>query len=105
MATDDDDLIGLHAFSSDGAKLGKVRRAFSAGDRRYVEIGGFLSRDIIVPAEGARRIGDERVELGYKNIYLDHAPEHRGKGEPTQEELARVDDYYRQAEESPRRAA
>ena len=50
-----------------------------------------------MPAEGARKTTDERVELNYKTIYLDRGPEHRGKDEPTQEELSRVDDYYRTA--------
>jgi ribosomal 30S subunit maturation factor RimM len=97
MATIESDLVGLHAFSSDGAKLGKVKRVFETGGRRYVEIGGFLSRELVVPAEGARKTTDERVELNFKNIYLDRGPEHKGKGEPTQEELSRVDDYYRTA--------
>ncbi len=97
MTTIDSDLVGLHAFSSDGAKLGKVKRVLEAGGRRYVEVGGFLARDLIVPAEGARKTTDERVELSYRNIYLDRAPEHRGKDEPTQEELARIDQYFRTA--------
>jgi ribosomal 30S subunit maturation factor RimM len=97
MATIDSGLVGLHAFSSDGAKLGKVKRVFEAGGQPYLEVGGFLSRDLIVPAEGAHKTTEERVELSYKNIYLDRAPEHRGKGEPTQEELSRVDKFYRTA--------
>jgi ribosomal 30S subunit maturation factor RimM len=97
MATIDSDLVGLHAFSSDGAKLGKVKRVLELRGRRYIEIGGFLSRELIVPAEGARKTTDERLELNYKNIYLDHAPVHKGKDEPTQEELDRVDRYYRSA--------
>ena len=97
MTSIDSDLVGLHAFSSDGAKLGKVKRVLEADGRRYVEVGGFLTRDLIVPAEGARKTTDERVELSYRNIYLDRAPEHRGKDGPTQEELARVDQYFRTA--------
>jgi ribosomal 30S subunit maturation factor RimM len=97
MTTIDSDLVGLHAFSSDGAKLGRIKRVFEVGGRRYVEVGGFLSRDLIVPAEGARKTTDERVELSYKNISLDRAPEHRGKDAPTQEELSRVDQFYRKA--------
>jgi hypothetical protein len=87
----------LHAFSSDGAKLGKVKRVYDSGGRRYVEIGGFLSRDLVIPAESAHKTSDERLELGFKNIYLERAPEHKGRSEPTQDELAQVDRYYRTA--------
>jgi hypothetical protein len=97
MATIDSDLVGLHAFSSDGAKLGKVRRVYDSGGRRYVEIGGFLSKEFVVPAESAHKRSDERLELDFKNIYLERAPEHKGKSEPTPDELAQVDRYYRTA--------
>jgi ribosomal 30S subunit maturation factor RimM len=97
MATIDSDLVGLHAFSSDGARLGKVKRVLDIRGRRYIEIGGFLSRELIVPGEGVRKTTDERVELSYMSIYLDRAPEHRGNDEPTQEELVRVDKFYRTA--------
>ena len=79
------------------AKLGKIKRVFEVGGRRYIEVGGFLSRDLIVPAEGASKATDERVEADYKNIYLDRAPEHHGKAEPTEEELSRIDQFYRTA--------
>jgi ribosomal 30S subunit maturation factor RimM len=97
MATIDSDLVGLHAFSSDGAKLGKVKRVLEIGGRRYLEIGGFLTRGLVVPAEAARKATEERVELTYKNIYFDRAPEHKGKAEPTQDELDSIVRYYRTA--------
>jgi ribosomal 30S subunit maturation factor RimM len=96
MATSDSDLIGLHAFSRDGAKLGRVKRVIEAGGKRYLEIGGFLSRDIIVPEEGAK-FSDVRVEVNYKNIFLQRAPEHRSSTEPSPAELSQVDDFYSKA--------
>jgi hypothetical protein len=95
--TIDNDLVGLHAFSSDGVKLGRVKRVHDSGGRRYVEISGFLSKELVIPAQNARKTSDERLELDFKNSYVERAPEHRGKAAPTQDELVRVDRFYRHA--------
>ena len=94
---DESGLIGLHAFSSDGAKLGKIRDVIQAGGKSYLVIRRFLSKDLIVPADGARKSGDIRVEVNFKNIYIDHGPEHARGDEPSPAELHDVDDYYRRA--------
>ena len=96
MATSDRDLIGLHAFSSDGAKLGRVKEVLETGGRTYLVIHRSLSKDLIVPTDGARR-ADVRVDVGYENLLLERAPQHEIKGEPTADELARIDQFYDRA--------
>ena len=94
MAISDQELIGLHAFSQDGTKLGKIKDVIEAGDSSYLVIGRFLSKDLLVPAGTATRSG-VRVEVPYSGSYLDMAPERSSKGGGlTAEERSRLEKFY-----------
>ena len=94
MATDSE-LIGLHAFSRDGTKLGKIKDVIEAGDTSYLVIGRFLSKDLLVPSTAAVRSG-ERVEVPYPGSYLDVAPPRSSKGSGlTPEERDRLERFYK----------
>ena len=96
MATTDRELTGLHAFSRDGTKLGKIKDVIQAGETSYLVIGRFLSKDLLVPSAAASRSG-ERVEVPYTSSYLDMAPARSSKsGELSPEERSRLERFYQE---------
>jgi len=67
-------IVGLPAFSQDGSKLGKVKgRLFSGESAKYLVIGTFLSRGMVVPTDVVEECGDT-VVVPFTRSYLDMAP-------------------------------
>jgi PRC-barrel domain len=94
MATEESELIGLHAFSRDSTKLGKIKDVIEAGDASYLVIGRLLSKDLLVPSSVAKRSG-ERVEVPYTGSYLDMAPTRSSKGSGlTRKRRSRLERFY-----------
>jgi len=69
------DLVGLKAFSREGAKLGKVKSVVSddAETRDYLVIARSLRRDLVIPIDTVATPGD-RVVVPHTSSFCDSAP-------------------------------
>jgi hypothetical protein len=85
--------VGRAVYSRDGAKIGKLKRL--VGEKgAYLVVGRFLSADLLIPADLAEESGD-RLVLPFGSSFLDSAPQIKAKGEPSAEERARLERFYR----------
>ena len=96
MTTAVDELVGLQAFSRDGAKLGKIRILIGddATDRRYLVISRFLARDLIVPVDAVETPGG-RVVVPHGSAFIDSAPSFKARGMLTRDEGDRLESFYK----------
>ena len=88
------DLVGLQAFSHDGAKIGKVKDVVTARDSsdEFLVIGRFLSQ-LVVPAEVAECPG-ECVVVPFSSSFLDMAPSIKSRGTLSSEDCRRLTTFY-----------
>ena len=95
MTTVVHELVGLEAFSRDGAKLGKVRALIGddATDRTYLVISRFLARDLVVPMDVVEAPG-AKVVVPHGSAFIDSAPSFRVKGMLTRQEGDRLESFY-----------
>ena len=91
-----DELVGLEAFSRDGARLGKIRALIGddATDRAYLVISRFLARDLIVPLDAIETPGG-KVVVPHGSAFIDSAPAFKAKGMLTRDEGDRLESFYK----------
>lgn len=85
--------VGRVVYAKDGTKIGKLKGLVGDG-APYLVVGRLLSRDLLIPADLAEESGD-RLVLPFGSSFLDSAPQIKAKGEPSAEERARLERFYR----------
>jgi ribosomal 30S subunit maturation factor RimM len=95
MATATDrDFMGLPAFSRDGTKLGKVKDVIQSGESgKYLVIGGFISRGLVVPTDVVTAEGGS-ITIPFMSSYLDMAPSINTKKPMSPDDRERLRSYY-----------
>jgi len=89
-------LVGLKAFSREGAKLGKVKSVISddSETREYLVVGRSLRRDLVVPIDTVVTPGD-RVVVPHTSAFCDSAPPVKSSGAISAEDGNRLENFYR----------
>ena len=89
-------LVGLKAFSREGAKLGKVKSLVSddAETREYLVIGRSLRRDLVIPIDTVETPGD-CVVIPHTSAFCDSAPTVKTSGAISAEDGNRLENFYR----------
>ena len=86
--------MGHGIYSRDGSKLGKVKAVI--GDEmgnKYLIVGRFLSRDLVVPLHVVKLDGD-RVIVPRTSSYVDCSPEVSTRDALSEEDAERVERFY-----------
>ena len=94
MATPRRDVVGREAFSRDGSRIGKVKQVLGEGDARYLVIGRFLGREVVVP-ESVTEQQDDELRLPFATSFLGSSPRVKVKAGLSEADRRRLDEFYR----------